>query len=101
MPSGAAGAVRVRWTRLAVEQLAAIGAFIAENNPSAARQVEARLREAVTNLTRFPGMGRPGRVAGTRELIIAGTPYIIPYRVIGDDIDILAVFHAAQDRSLK
>jgi toxin ParE1/3/4 len=45
-------------------------------------------------------MGRPGRVAGTRELVVSGTPYIIPYRVAGTYVDILAVFHAAQNRPL-
>lgn len=41
-------------------------------------------------------MGRAGRVAGTRELVVADTPYIIPYRVRGDAVEILRVFHAAR-----
>jgi addiction module RelE/StbE family toxin len=93
--------VRVRWTRSAVRQLAAIGAYIAESNPQAAWRVEVRLREAVARLAQFPAMGRPGRIAGTRELVVPGTPYIVPYRVSGGHVDILAVFHAAQNRPLK
>jgi toxin ParE1/3/4 len=92
--------VQVRWARSAVRQLASIGAYIAESNPKAATETEARLREAVTLLARFPAMGRPGRLAGTRELVVSGTPYIIPYRVGGAYVDILAVFHAAQNRPL-
>ena len=99
-PSGAPGVVQVRWTQSAVRQLTSIGAVIAESNPKAAKDIEARLREAVTLLARFPAMGRPGRLAGTRELVVSGTPYIIPYRVAGKHVDILAVFHAAQNRPL-
>jgi len=99
-PSDVRGVVQVRWTRSAVRQLASIGAYIAESNPRAAKAVEARLRDAVTGLARFPAMGRPGRVAGTRELVVSGTPYIIPYRVADTYVDILAVFHAAQNRPL-
>jgi toxin ParE1/3/4 len=99
-PSAAPGVVQVRWTRSAVRQLASIGAYIAESNPRAATEIEVRLREAVTLLARFPAMGRPGRLAGTRELVVSGTPYIIPYRVTGAHVDILAVFHAAQNRPL-
>jgi toxin ParE1/3/4 len=99
-PSVAPGVVQVRWTRSAVRQLASIGGYIAESNPKAATGIEARLREAVMLLARFPAMGRPGRLAGTRELVVSGTPYIIPYRVTGDFVDILTVFHATQNRPL-
>ena len=47
-------------------------------------------------LREFPALGRPGRVEGTRELIIAGTPYIVPYRVRGDTVEIITVLHSAQ-----
>ncbi len=100
MPASAAGAVRVRWTRPAVEQLAAIGSYIAKRDPQAAERVEARLRDAVELLARFPAAGRPGRIGGTRELVVTGTPYVIPYRVESGSVDILAIFHAAQNRSL-
>jgi len=92
--------VRVRWTRPAVHQLAAIGEFIAERNPAAAKQIERRLRAAVTALARFPMMGHEGRLPGTRELTVPGTPYVIPYRFDGDCVDILAIFHGARQREL-
>jgi plasmid stabilization system protein ParE len=55
-----------------------------------------RIRDAVSRLARFPASGRPGRVAGTRELVIAGTPYIVPYRVTGDAVQIITILHGAQ-----
>jgi len=103
------GAVRVRWTRPAVRQLIAIGEYIADRNPAAARKIERRLRAAVEALVRLPSMGHEGRVPGTRELNVPGTrelnvpgtPYVIPYRLDGDCVDILAIFHGAQQRDLS
>ncbi len=54
------------------------------------------LEEAVSHLATQPGMGRPGRVDGTREFVVAGTPYIIPYRVRGETVELLAVMHGAR-----
>jgi toxin ParE1/3/4 len=54
------------------------------------------LLEAVERLAELPGLGRPGRVAGTRELIVPGTPYIVPYRLRGDRLEVIAVFHTSQ-----
>ena len=70
--------------------------YIAEDNPAAARRMVARLREAAGRLSRTPQQGRPGRVPGTRELVLAGTPYIVAYRTEGGQVQILAVIHGAQ-----
>jgi toxin ParE1/3/4 len=43
-----------------------------------------------------PNLGKPGRLTGTRELVVGGTPYVVPYRGLGDDVEILAVFHGAR-----
>ena len=51
---------------------------------------------AVEILKRFPASGRPGRVAGTRELVVSRTPYIVPYRVRDDTVELLLVLHAAR-----
>jgi toxin ParE1/3/4 len=48
------------------------------------------------SLIRYPLAGREGRVPGTRELAVTRTPYVIPYRICGDEIQILAVIHGAQ-----
>jgi toxin ParE1/3/4 len=69
---------------------------IAEDNPAAAVRLVERIRTAVERLRDFPSLGRPGRVSGTRELVIPGTSYIVPYRIAGDQIQILALVHCAQ-----
>jgi len=51
---------------------------------------------AVEQLDTFPGIGRAGRVEGTKELVVDGTPYIVPYRKKGERIEILRVYHAAR-----
>ena len=87
---------RIRWTERALRRLDQIGAFIEKDNPTAAAQVVVRIVSVVDNLAEHPAMGRVGRVKGTRELVLADIPYIIPYRVVGDEIEILTVMHAAQ-----
>jgi toxin ParE1/3/4 len=62
----------------------------------AARRMAERIEEAVAGLSSHPEMGRPGRVPETRELIVPGTPYIVPYRLKEDVVEILTVLHAAR-----
>jgi addiction module RelE/StbE family toxin len=69
---------------------------IAADNPAAAVRMIERIRAAVERLAAFPAIGRPGRVAATREFVIPGTPYISPYRVKGDVVQIITVLHSAQ-----
>jgi toxin ParE1/3/4 len=88
--------VRVRWLRTALANLDAEADYIAADNPVAAARTVTAIVGAVAHLSRFPSLGRPGRVAGTRELVVTGTPYIIPYRVGQDSLEILRVFHAAR-----
>ncbi len=88
--------MRVRWLRVALANLDAEAEYIAQDNPAAAGRVVQKILRAVDLLKENPAMGRAGRVAGTRELVVAETPYIIPYRVRGDAVEILRVFHAAR-----
>jgi toxin ParE1/3/4 len=69
---------------------------IAADNPAAAVRTVERIRAAVDRLARFPALGRPGRVPGTRELVIPDTPYIVPYRVTDSAVQIITVMHSAQ-----
>jgi addiction module RelE/StbE family toxin len=89
--------MRVRWTLPALRDLEAIGEFIEHDNSGAvaARIVTAILDQA-ENLAAFPHIGRPGHIAGTRELVIVDTPFIAPYRVRDDAVEILAVFHGSR-----
>ena len=88
--------MRVRWLDQAVEDLKAVRGYITRHNPSAAADIAQRIREAVQILGDYPAAGRAGRVPNTRELVVSGTPYILPYRVRAETIEILRVLHGAQ-----
>ncbi|MDX2222168.1 MAG: type II toxin-antitoxin system RelE/ParE family toxin [Rhodospirillaceae bacterium] len=85
------------WMPEAREDLAAIGAYIAKNNPAAARDaVLSIVRRVHDSLSSQPGLGRPGRVPGTRELVLTGTPFLVPYRVRAEQVQILRAYHGAR-----
>ncbi len=86
--------MRIRLTRPTVSDLERIEAYIRQANPAAATATVLRLLEALEILASFPDAGRPGRVSGTRELVVVGTPYIVPYRVRDETVEVLRVLHA-------
>jgi len=88
--------VKLAWTRLALADLDSAYAYIADENPSAAVRSVERIRKALEAVGRHPEIGRPGRVEGTRELIISGTPFIVAYRAKAKRIEILSVIHGAR-----
>ena len=94
----AKGAARVNivWSRRAIAHLTDLRAYIARESPDAAERVAVALLAAVERLATMPNLGRPGRVPATRELVVPDTPYVIPYRVRGRHLEILAVFHGRQ-----
>lgn len=84
------------WSPRAIAHLVDLRAYIARDNPNAAGRTAATLLAAVERLAELPSLGRPGRVASTRELVVPGTPYVIPYRLRGDRLEVIAVFHGRQ-----
>jgi toxin ParE1/3/4 len=88
--------VRVHWTTPASRDLLEISDYIAQDSPAAAHRVAKEVRRQVGQLAEHPHIGRPGRVPDTRELVITSTPYIAPYRVAGEVVEILAVLHGAR-----
>jgi toxin ParE1/3/4 len=66
-------------------------------DPGAAVDMDKAIQVAVHNLRNFPNMGRQGRVDGTRELVVVGTPFIVAYVVLPDRVQLLRVLHAAQE----
>ena len=81
----------------AIQDLILLRAYIAEESPAGAQRIVLRILHDVEHLLPDnPQTGRPGRVPGTRELVIPRTPYIVPYRVQGATIQILRVFHGAR-----
>ncbi|MBV2235551.1 MAG: type II toxin-antitoxin system RelE/ParE family toxin [Sterolibacterium sp.] len=87
---------KLRWTRRALARLDDIAAFIARDNPVRAASFVCELRDKL-GVLREQQIGRPGRVYGTRELVLH-KHYIAVYRVQGDEVQVLTVLHTAQKR---
>jgi plasmid stabilization system protein ParE len=88
--------MRIRWLRKALRNLDEEVTYIAAEDVAAARLVARRIFEGVERLVDQPSAGRPGRVPGTRELVVRNTRYIVPYRARGDAVEILRVFHTSR-----
>jgi addiction module RelE/StbE family toxin len=86
----------IKWTKTALASVDEIAGFIAKDNPTRATSFVFELQVAVTKLQAHPGMGRPGRVPGTRELVLHKN-YIAIYRVHSDDVEILRLHHVARN----
>lgn len=88
--------MQVKWLRRALRNLEQEAAYIARDNPQAAARLVVEADAATRLLAQRPDMGRPGRVPGTRELVMPDFPYIIPYRVREQRVEILRLFHASR-----
>jgi toxin ParE1/3/4 len=89
--------MNIKWSVEALEDLRSLHGYIAKDNPAAAKKIAMAIVESVeTNLPENPHMGRPGRVSGTRELVIPHTSCIVPYRVKAGAIQVLRVYHGAR-----
>ncbi len=87
----------ILWSPAAIDDLASLRAYIAEDDPAATQRVVLHIiRNIEQLLAGQPHMARPGRVPGTRELVIPRTPYIVPYRVRNNRIQVLRVYHGAR-----
>ncbi len=87
--------MRVKWTRKALINLDNAVEYIATDKPKAATKVALKIRNAAQRLANQPGIGRPGRVSGTRELVVPGLPYILPYVEKDGALFILRVMHTS------
>ncbi len=88
--------MRIVWTAPALLDLASARDYIARANPRVTDRQIQRVLSAVESLIRFPEVGRPGRRIGTRELVVGQTPYLVPYRLNDEVIEILRVLHGRQ-----
>ena len=88
--------MRIEWLPDARRSFASQIDYIAGRNPRAAVEIGDEIEAAVSRLMDHPEIARPGRVPGTRELLVSGTPYIVVYRVEADAVVILRVLHDAQ-----
>lgn len=85
----------VKWTKTALANLVAIIEYIEKDNAERAKSFALEIQAKTNSLAEFPGMGRAGRVIGTRELVIQPN-YIIPYRMRGGVVEVLRIQHVAR-----
>jgi toxin ParE1/3/4 len=88
--------VRIEWRPLAENDLAEIVRYIAADSPQAAYHMQEEIARQTARLAEYPEIGRGGRVRGTRELVIARTPFVMAYRVGGEVVTVLRVLHGAR-----
>ncbi|MGD0268442.1 MAG: type II toxin-antitoxin system RelE/ParE family toxin [Candidatus Sulfotelmatobacter sp.] len=89
-------AARIRWLKTALKNFAEEISYIASDDPAAASLVARRIADTVALLATQPAIGRPGRIPGTRELLVPKTRYLVPYRVRRGVVEILRVFHTSR-----
>jgi addiction module RelE/StbE family toxin len=90
--------MRIRWTRAAAEDLEHIKDYLTEHYPHLAQSTVLELYEAIRSLKTSPRRGRMGREEGTRELVLSRLPYIVAYRIKEQAVEVLHIFHGAQNR---
>jgi len=88
--------MELRWTEEAADDLEGITNYLFANAPGRAEGIVRLLYDAPFGLLTFPYRGRPGKTRGTRELVIAGLPYIVVYKVTGSVIHVVRILHGAQ-----
>ncbi len=89
--------MKIKWLKIALMDLDDIMIFISKDNPKIANRIVNIIWDSVKILKNSPELGKPGRVLNTRELIITGLPYIIPYRVKNNQIEILRIIHSSRN----
>lgn len=88
--------MRIIWSPEARSDLREMVIYLSDKNPYAAKALYERIETAAVELTDNPYIGRPGRVPGTRELVVTNTSYILPYQISQDRIEILRIYHGAR-----
>jgi toxin ParE1/3/4 len=89
--------MRLRWTLAAANDLENISDYLHHQHPQFAQSTVRRLYSEISELRHFPSRGRPGRETGTRELILTGLPYVIVFRTGDQLVEILRIYHGAQN----
>ena len=95
-PGAPQARVIVKWTPQALAHLDQLAAYLVQESPISARGTLGTILASIDRLHAFPALGRPGRKPNTRELVVARTQFLVVYRNIGNDIELLAIVHGAQ-----
>ncbi|MCA9040727.1 MAG: type II toxin-antitoxin system RelE/ParE family toxin [Planctomycetaceae bacterium] len=85
--------MKIRWLRSGLVSLRSAHAYVQAESPRQARELVVRLERAIQRLEEFPNSGRNGTVPGTTELVIPNLPYLVVYRVMEEEVQILRFFH--------
>ena len=88
--------LKIVWSPQAREDLLSLISYVAADNPRAATELRNRMLSKIELLAKTPHTGRPGRVPGTKELVVDKTPYLIPYRCANERLEILRVYHSSR-----
>ena len=91
--------MRIVWTNAAADDLQRISDYLKEHHPRFRQPTIRKLYETIRALKDMPARGRPGAEQGTRELLFVPLPYIAIYRILGSSIEVLRIYHAAQERA--
>jgi toxin ParE1/3/4 len=89
--------MRIRWTVPAADDLTNINNYLQKHYPQFAESTVRAIYKHVRSLKTMPNRGRPGHRSGTRELVLSPLPYIVVYRVKAETVEVLHVYHGAQD----
>lgn len=90
--------MRIRWTNAAASDLEDLSNYLKEHHPTYWRATIRKINSSIESLREWPHKGRPGREEETRELLFPPLPYVAVYRIKEDDIEVLRIYHGAQDR---
>ena len=93
--------MQIRWLKTAIRSLDEAMAYIAQEDAEAARKISDCIHMRVETLLEHPEQGRPGRILGTRELVIGKYPFSVPYRIKNEEVQILRIFHTSRKPPLK
>jgi toxin ParE1/3/4 len=88
--------MQLRWATEAATDLERIADYLLQHAPERATELVRKVYEAPAVLLEFPNRGRPGKKAGTRELVISALPYLVVYTVRGDVVSVVRILHGAQ-----
>ena len=91
--------MRIRWTRAAAEDLEHIKDYLTEHDPHFAQSTVIELCDTIRSLSESPRRGRLGREEGTRELVLLRLPYIVAHRIKEQAVEVLHIYHGAQNRT--
>jgi toxin ParE1/3/4 len=89
--------MRIRWTLPAADDLQNIKNYLQQNHPHFAEPTVRTIYHRIRLLKNSPDRGRPGHRSGTRELALTPLPYVVVYAVKAEAVEILHIYHGAQD----